>query len=58
MANSDIIEKCNILNLKAFTQHMESVLEKTAEKNWSISETLEHLIDLEIERRQQSVDFC
>ncbi len=49
-----IIEKCNELNLKAFAVHMPEALVYAREKNWSSQKILLHLLDLELDRRNQN----
>ena len=49
-----IIQKCNELNLKAFAAHMDEALNYAIEKNWSSQKLLLHLLDLELDRRNQN----
>jgi len=49
-----ITQKCNELNLKAFVAHMDEALTYAREKNWSSQELLLHLLDLELDRRNQN----
>ena len=49
-----ITQKCNELNLKAFAAHMDEALNYGLEKNWSSQELLLHLLNLELDRRNQN----
>lgn len=49
-----IIEKCLQLKLGAFAAHMPEALNYAQEKNWSDQKLLLHLLDLELDRRQQN----
>jgi len=49
-----IIGKCDKLNLKAFAAHMPEALRYAQEKNWSSQKILRHLLDLELDRRNQN----
>jgi len=49
-----ITQKCNELNLKAFSAHMDEALNYGLEKNWSSQKLLLHLLDLELDRRNQN----
>ncbi len=49
-----ITQKCNELNLKAFAAHMDEALNYAMEKNWSSQELLLHLLNLELDRRNQN----
>ena len=46
-------EKCKKLSLKAFAENLPQVAEEAVKKNWSFQQVLNHLIDLEIERRRR-----
>jgi DNA replication protein DnaC len=52
--NEQITEKCNELNLKAFAAHMDEALSYAQQKNWSAQKILLHLLDLELDRRNQN----
>jgi DNA replication protein DnaC len=53
------ISKCKDLKLKAFTENIERVLEESAKKNWPALKAIEHLLDLEIEKRKLAkIDSC
>jgi len=49
-----ITQKCDELNLKAFSTHMSEALNYAKEKNWSSKKILLHLLDLELDRRNQN----
>lgn len=49
-----IIEKCKALKLKAFAENLSDVIQMAAQKNWPISQVIEHLLDLELESRRKS----
>lgn len=49
-----IIEKCKALKLKAFALELPRVIETAARENWPPLQCIEHLLDLEIERRRKN----
>ncbi len=49
-----VIEKCLQLKLKAAAAHMPEALSYAQEKNWSAEKILLHLLNLELDRRQQN----
>jgi DNA replication protein DnaC len=49
-----LMEKLKELRLKAFRTHLEETLEIARQKNCSILQALEHLVDLEIELRKEN----
>ena len=53
MINS-LIEKLKLLRLKAFAENLSQVIEIAKEKNWSALHILEHLVELELELRNQN----
>jgi DNA replication protein DnaC len=53
------LNKCRDLRLKAFTENIERVMEESAKKNWPCLRTIEHLLDLELEKRKLArIDAC
>ena len=53
------LEKCKQLRLKAIFENMAHVIEQATEKNWSALETIDHLLELEVEhRRQNRIALC
>jgi hypothetical protein len=55
----DTLNKCRDLRLKAFTENLERVIEESAKKNWPCLRTIEHLLDLELEKRKLArIDAC
>ena len=54
-----VIEKCNILKLKAIAQHLEQTTVIAEQRNWSPLQTVDHLFDLELElRRKNKIERC
>lgn len=54
-----VLAKCTELRLKAFSENLERVLEDSAKKNWPTARTIEHLLDLEIEKRKLArIEAC
>jgi DNA replication protein DnaC len=52
-----VIEKYKALKLRIFAECLKQVLQMAAEKNWSTLQTVDHLVDLELEgRRKTSID--
>ncbi len=49
-----VIEKCNQLKLSSFATHLEPTLKTGEQANWGMLKTIEHLLDLEMERREQN----
>ena len=49
-----LMEKLKKLRLKAFAAHLEQTMESARQKNWSILQVLEHLVELEIELRKEN----
>jgi DNA replication protein DnaC len=49
-----LMEKLKELRLKAFAAHLEQTLEIARQKNWSIIQAVEHLVDLELELRKET----
>jgi hypothetical protein len=49
-----IIEKFKQLKLKTCADNILSVIEGAKEKNWSVLQIIEHLLDLELEIRDQN----
>jgi len=55
----DTLNKCKYLRLKAFGENLERVMEESAKKNWPCLRTIEHLLDLELEKRNLArIDSC
>lgn len=55
----DTLNKCRDLRLKSFTENLERVIEESAKKNWPCLRTIEHLLDLELEKRKLArIDAC
>jgi DNA replication protein DnaC len=53
------LNKCKELRLKSFTENLERVMEESAKKNWPCLKTIEHLLDLELEKRKFArIDAC
>lgn len=50
----ELIQKSNALKLKGFSDHLEAALTYASEKNWPYDRFLLHLMNIEIERRNQS----
>ena len=54
-----VLAKCTELRLKAFTENIERVMEDSAKKNWPPVKTIEHLLDLELEKRRLArIESC
>jgi len=54
-----VIEKCNILKLKAIAQHLEQTTAIAEQRNWTPLQTVDHLFDLELElRRKNKIERC
>jgi DNA replication protein DnaC len=52
-------EKCKLLKLRAFYENLEQALETASERNWSILETIDHLMRMELElRRKNRIERC
>ncbi len=51
---TQLLEKCQKLKLKALADHLSEALQVAQDKNWSVNETLLHLLDLELDRREQN----
>jgi len=49
-----VIEKCKTLRLKTAAQNLAQVIEMASHQNWSPLETIDHLLELELESRQQN----
>jgi len=55
----ELVDKCKQLKLKACAQHIGQVIEMAAQKNWSVPQTIAHLLDLELEWRYQNrISVC
>lgn len=56
---TDAIRKCKELRLKAFAENIERVIDESSKKNWPVLRTIEHLLDLELEKRRLiRIDSC
>ena len=54
-----LIEKCELLKLKAMADHLEQTIKLAEQKNWTALETIDHLFELELElRRKNRVERC
>jgi DNA replication protein DnaC len=49
-----LVEKSRQLNLKAFADHLPETISYSQEKNWPLDKTLLHLLNLELDRREQN----
>lgn len=49
-----IIEKFRQLKLKTCADNLNQVIEPAAEKNWSVLQIIDHLLDLELETREKN----
>jgi DNA replication protein DnaC len=49
---NNVIDKCSQLSLAAFAKNLEQTIEISSNKNWSIIQALDHLLNLEYERRK------
>lgn len=59
MSIESIIEKCKALKLKAFAENLEQTIAMGEEKNWTSLQTIDHLFDLELERRRKNrIERC
>jgi DNA replication protein DnaC len=55
----DVISKCRLLNLKIWAEILEKVMEDSSKKNWSTLQTIEHLLNIEIEHRKKNrIESC
>jgi len=55
----DVINKCRDLKLRAFSENLERVMDESSKKNWPSLRTIEHLLDLELEKRRlHRIDNC
>ena len=55
----EVKEKCKLLKLRAFYENLEQTLETASKRNWSILETVEHLMQLELDlRRKNRIERC
>lgn len=55
----ELIHKCQELRLKSWMDNLERVMAAAAQKNWTMAHTLEHLLNLELEKRRQvRIDNC
>ena len=55
----NVLTKCRDLKFKAFTENLERVLDESSKKNWPALRTIEHLLDLELEKRKLAkIDSC
>jgi DNA replication protein DnaC len=55
----ELIRKCRELRLRSWTDNLERVMEDAAQKNWTMTRSLEHLLNLELEKRRQArVNNC
>ena len=55
----DVIQKCRELKLKAWVEDLERVIDEASKKNSPVQRTIEHLLDLEIEKRRKiRIDTC
>jgi DNA replication protein DnaC len=54
-----VIEKCKALKLKAVAANLEQVINLAEQKNWTPLQTMDQLLDLELEmRRKNKIDRC
>jgi len=54
-----VIEKCNMLKLKAIADHMKQSIDIAEKRNWTPLQTIDHLFDLELElRRKNKIERC
>jgi DNA replication protein DnaC len=52
-------EKCKLLKLRAFYENLEQTLETASKRNWSILESIDHLMQLELDlRRKNRIERC
>ena len=49
-----VAAKAKALNLPAVAQNLPALIQMAAEKNWPLSQSIEHLLDLELESRRQN----
>lgn len=55
----DVIQKCRELKLKAWVEDLERVMDEASKKNSTTLRIIEHLLDLEIEKRRKiRIDTC
>lgn len=50
----ELKKKCKKLALKAFDENLQQTAAEAVKKNWSFQQVLDHLVDLELERRKKS----
>ena len=48
-----VTEKLNLLRLKTCAENLEQVMETAKQKNWSTLQTMDHLLDFELEAREK-----
>ena len=54
-----VIEKCNMLKLKAIAEHLEQTIVLAEHKNWTPLQAIDHLFDLELElRKKNKIERC
>jgi DNA replication protein DnaC len=55
----DVIHKCRELKLKAWVENLERVMDEASQKNSTVQRIIEHLLDLEIEKRRKiRIEAC
>jgi DNA replication protein DnaC len=55
----NVLTKCSGLKLGAFAENLERVLDESSKKNWPCLKTIDHLLDLELEKRRLArIDSC
>lgn len=49
-----VMKKCSALNLKAVGENLDPVITRASKENWPSLKIMDHLFDLELERRRQN----
>jgi len=49
-----VIEKSKALSLSAVVQHLQEAIDLSGQKNWSTLQVIDHLLELELERRKNN----